>query len=85
MNNKWGYINQVGNEIIPSVYEDAYSFVNEKACVQLNSKWGCIDRAGKEVLPFVYNTYKDIQNIIYMTRINRSRVLVLKTFRWLDF
>lgn len=58
-NGKWGYINEKGKIIIPTIYERAYYF-NEMgiAPVVKNNKIGFIDLKGKEITQFVYD-YKD--------------------------
>ncbi|MCF8361925.1 MAG: WG repeat-containing protein [Prolixibacteraceae bacterium] len=52
INDKWGYINHDGKEIIPPVkYEKAGSFSEELCMVCQNGKWGFIDKKGEEVIP----------------------------------
>jgi hypothetical protein len=55
---KWGFINMSGEEVIPLIYEDvSYTFdiFNEGlAGVQQNGKWGVINKSGEEVIPFIY-------------------------------
>jgi hypothetical protein len=58
-NGKWGYKNDKGKTIIPTIYDYAYYF-NEMgiAPVVKNNKIGFIDLKGKEITQFVYD-YKD--------------------------
>ena len=58
--NKYGFINEANNLVIPLKYEDTNSF-NEKnyAWVKLNGKWGLIDQTGKTV---ILHNYDEIDN-----------------------
>jgi hypothetical protein len=51
LDNKWGYIDKSGKEIIPLRYDDGRIFMDGLAAVKLNNKWGFIDKTGKEVVP----------------------------------
>ncbi len=56
---KRGYIDIAGKEIIPCIYDDAWSFSKGLAKVMKNGKWGYIDKTGKEIIPCIYDsTYK---------------------------
>ena len=54
LDNKWGYVDQIGTLIIPFIYEYATIFTQGLASVKKNNKWGCIDRSGKVIIPFLY-------------------------------
>jgi len=49
-NLKYGYIDTLGNEVIPLQYEDAWSFRKGFAEVKINGKNGLIDKTGKIVI-----------------------------------
>ena len=53
-NNKYGFIDNYGNEIISCKYEEAYSSLDELAPVYKNGKWGFIDIKGRMIVPFKY-------------------------------
>jgi len=55
LNDKWGYVDSIGNEVIPLKYEEARNFSENLAPVKLNGKWGFIDKTGKEIIPFKYD------------------------------
>ena len=55
LNNKWGFIDKTGKEVIPLIYDEVRDFSEGLACVKLNSKYGFIDGKGKEVVPFMYD------------------------------
>jgi antitoxin component YwqK of YwqJK toxin-antitoxin module len=46
---KWGYIDKTGKEIIPIIYDKAYSFSDGKAEVTLNGRTFYIDENGNEI------------------------------------
>ncbi|MGB9726533.1 MAG: WG repeat-containing protein [Minisyncoccia bacterium] len=49
-NDKWGFIDKTGKEVIPFKYDYAYDFSEGLAHVGLNGKRFCIDKTDKEVL-----------------------------------
>ncbi|MCX7652590.1 MAG: WG repeat-containing protein [Bacteroidia bacterium] len=49
-NDRYGYINTKGEQIIPCQYEDALPFSEGLAPVAIGKKWGYIDKSGKEVI-----------------------------------
>ena len=49
LNDKYGYIDKTGREVIPCKYDDAWNFSEGFAKVALNGKYGYIDETGKEV------------------------------------
>lgn len=52
-NNRWGYLDRYGVEIISPIFEEAYPFKNEVAHVRFFGQSGLIDRNGNwVVLPF---------------------------------
>ena len=55
LNDKYGFIDKTGKEVIPIKYDDAYSFSEGLALVKLNNKYGFIDKTGKEVIPIKYD------------------------------
>lgn len=56
LNNKWGYINANGQEVIPPRYDTAGDFSNEMfAWVSINHKRGAIGRNGEELIPIKYD------------------------------
>ena len=51
---KWGYIDQLGKEIIPAKYDAVRNFKNGLAIVSERGKWGMIDTLGQWVIPPSY-------------------------------
>jgi hypothetical protein len=54
-NNKWGFVDTNGVEVIPVQYENAWMFTEGLATVTVNNKHGFIDKTGKMVIPPVYD------------------------------
>jgi hypothetical protein len=54
--NKYGFIDRAGKEVISCVYDWATTTFSESlVSVSKDDMWGFIDRTGKEVIPFVYD------------------------------
>ena len=52
---KWGIIDQNGNEITPAIYSYVpMNFTQSVAVVQKNNKWGMIDSFGNVIVPCIY-------------------------------
>ena len=55
-NGKWGFINQLGDLVIPVKYNNAEDFSdNGLAAVFQNGKWGFINETGETVIPFKWD------------------------------
>ena len=52
---KYGYIDKTGREVIPCKYDDANVFSEGLAKVKKSGKRGFIDKTGREVVPFIYD------------------------------
>jgi hypothetical protein len=48
LNDKWGFIDETGKEIIPCKYDDARSFSHGCACVKIEGNEIYIDKQGNE-------------------------------------
>jgi hypothetical protein len=60
LNNMWGYIDTLGNFVIPNKYDEARDFsYNNFTSVKLNDKWGLINKNGKAISPFKYDYIAD--------------------------
>lgn len=63
VNQKVGYIDLTGKEVVPLQYEDIMADFSEGlAAVQLNGKQGYIDRTGKLVIPATYDRCGSFSN-----------------------
>ena len=61
-NGRWGFVDIMGNEVVPLIYNEVKSFSEGLAAVRMGlwfddeppSRWGFIDRTGLEVIPLIY-------------------------------
>ena len=60
--NKYGLIDNTGNEIVPLQYDHFHYANNELVAVQKGNKWGLIDNAGKEIVPLQYDNFHYANN-----------------------
>lgn len=54
-NDKFGFIDEKGNLIIPAIFDDADDFYNGLAPVKKDDKWGFIDTSGNVVINFQFD------------------------------
>lgn len=59
VNDKWGYIDTLGEEVISPQYKNARPFVNELAAVAQEDKWGYITVNNELVIPVEFNDTRD--------------------------
>jgi hypothetical protein len=52
---KWGFINDVGQVIIPCKYDEVWAFSHGIVRVKLNGRWGFINKEGEEVIPCIFD------------------------------
>ncbi|MCL2838657.1 MAG: WG repeat-containing protein [Oscillospiraceae bacterium] len=59
---RWGFVDTLGNEVVPPMYDRVWGFSDGLAMVTLNGRLGFIDRLGNEVVPLKYDvaTINDI-------------------------
>ena len=48
---KWGFIDERGSEVIPLIYESASDFSEDLALVELDNNYGFINKSGQIVIP----------------------------------
>ena len=78
-NDKYGYIDKTGKEVIPLKYDDADSFQEGLAQVKLNGKCGYIDKTGKEVIPLKYDVVDYFREGLARVKLNGKYGYVDKT------
>ncbi len=61
-NDKWGYINEEGTELISPQFDDASLFSEGLAVVEMNGKFGYIGKSGKIVLPISFTEADPFHN-----------------------
>ncbi len=53
---KWGFINKSGEEVIPLIYEEAgFNVRDDLIPVKKSGKWGFINRKNEVIIPFIYD------------------------------
>lgn len=52
---KYGFINNTGNVAIPFNFDNASTFQNNIACIEINGKFGYINAEGKQIIPTIYD------------------------------
>ena len=55
LNNKIGFIDKTGEEVIPLIYNELSIMDKWLFGVRFGTKWGLINRDGKEIAPFIYD------------------------------
>lgn len=60
--NKWGYIDQKGQFVIPAQFDLAYAFSDGLARVKIGGKFGFIDNSGQVVIPAQFNNAFDFKD-----------------------
>lgn len=53
-NEKYGFINEKGEDIIPCIFDQAYPFSEGYSCVKSNNRWGYINKNGVAIIPFEF-------------------------------
>lgn len=61
---KWGYIDNKGNTIIPFQFDDASYFKNGLAQVRLDDRCGWINKTGEIIIPFAYSYYGSSESFV---------------------
>ena len=57
---RWGYIDPRGNEVIPFMYKQGYSFSDDRAFVQnFENEWLLIDKSGTIIDSISYSNFTD--------------------------
>lgn len=58
LNNRYGYINKQGQEVIPCIYQEICGFEGEEnALFKLDNKWGFINNKGVQITPLYEDAY----------------------------
>ncbi len=79
LNDKRGFIDRTGKEVIPLKYEYSLYFSNGIAPVKLNGKWGFINKKGKMVISPKYDDARTLYNGLALVRLNDKYGFINKT------
>ena len=55
LNDKWGFVDAAGKEVVSCKYDGALHFSDGFAAVKVGEQWGVIDKTGNEVIPCKYD------------------------------
>ena len=55
INDKWGFVDKSGCEVVSCKYDSVDTFRDGLAKVKINDKWGFVDKSGIEVIPCRYD------------------------------
>lgn len=72
-NDKYGFIDKLGNTVVPCIYDQVDVFSDGLAPVKKGDKWGFIDVTGKETIPCIYQGQHGFKN---------GQAPVLKKGKW---
>ena len=61
-NNKFGFFNNHGKQVIPFIYDNTSNFSCGLACVKLNGKWGYINKSGNIIIEIKYDKASTFTN-----------------------
>ena len=62
-NNKYGFINKTGLEVIPLIFDEvAFNITEDLIAVKLKNKWGYVNRKNEIKIPFEYEEAKPFFN-----------------------
>ncbi len=53
---KWGFVNALGKEVVPYIYDDIRDYYDEFLHVSQNGKWGFLNNKGDVVAPCIYDS-----------------------------
>lgn len=62
LKNKWGFVNEKGEVVIPLIYDAVRDFSGGLAVFKLNDKWGFINTKGEQVVPMSYDHIGEFSN-----------------------
>ena len=69
INNKWGFIDTLGNSVIPAIYNNALNYSNGLAAVRMGNYWGFADTSGKIAITPVYDIAHNFNDSIAAVKI----------------
>ena len=78
-NNKYGLIDDAGNEVTPIKYDKISEFNDEIAKIKFRGKYGYINKTGKEIVSPQYDSVKDINTNLTEVELNGTYGLIQNT------
>ena len=81
--NKWGFVNNLGEEVLANTWQNAKSFSNGLAAVKKGNKWGFINESGRLVIGAIYDDVQSFYNgLAAVKKDNVWRFLGLEQYRY---
>gem|GEM_PF-526337 len=77
-NDKYGFIDVNGNEIVPLKFDEAHSFSEGLAAVCINKKWGFINNSGAICIPLKFDKANSFENGKSVVRIGNYYGMISK-------
>lgn len=71
-NQRYSFVNQTGELIVPLDYQDGRAFSEGWAAVKKNDKWGYIDPDGQQMIPFIFDDVTDFVGGLARVRMGRE-------------
>jgi len=76
---KWGYIDESGAEVIPCKFDEAYGFARDGlATVVVNEKTGFIDKTGAFVIEPMYDVAYDFSGALAEVEFEGSEAYIIR-------
>lgn len=76
---KYGFLNLSGTEIIPLIYDYAAPFHEGLAAVSKDKKWGFVDKTGKQVISKAFEEAGSFNNGLAIVSLNNKWGIINKT------
>lgn len=75
---KWGFIDEKMNIIIPFKYDQVLNFQNDFVKVRKKRKWGVLDKKGNIIIPVKYQNIKVLRNSFFIVNHNEKSAVLDK-------
>ena len=75
-NNKWGFINDDGKEMIKPEFDEVLLFSEGLAAAEKDGKYGFINKAGKVIIQFAYDDAESFRNNAVIVKKNEKSGLI---------
>lgn len=79
-NEKYGYIDRSGKEVIPCIYNNMFWGFSDGLCAVQNDmeKWGFINKSGELVVDYLYDEVEQYRDGLALCRVNGEKIYIDK-------